>query len=383
LLLVVVSVAAVALSTASSPARSVQAGWVYRDLGTLGGLDTSAIGINERGQVVGNAGDPARSFLWEKGRMTPLGSLGGGWSAAYAINDRGQVVGGSETKSGKGHAFLWEKGRMKDLGTLPGDLFSNALAINERGEVIGVSFGDTEPSQRAFLWQNGRMRSLGALPGMRWSTPVGINRSGQIVGQSLSADGKTSRLFLWQNGRMTHLGTPRGKSCFAIAINDDGHVIVSCSSPGRAYLWQKGKLTNLGTLPDPSGRQPDDTTWAVAINDHGQVVGTSRLHAFLWQGGKMRDLGVARGYGGSSPSALNDLGDVAGNVVGEYKTADDVQWQSKSSAAVWQDGELTDLGALVPRGGGWATAINNQRWVVGWAYTASGQHAALWTPRSR
>jgi probable HAF family extracellular repeat protein len=378
LLLLVLAVAALTVSSGS--ARSVQAGWVFRDLGTSSGLDTKAIGINDRGQVVGNAGEyRTRSFLWEKGRMRSLGSLGSGLSTALAINDRGQVVGGSAIRSGQSHAFLWEQGRMTELGTLAGEVSSTAAAINERGDVIGTSSGSTEPSQRAFLWRNGRMRSLGALPGMRWSRAVAINENGQFIGQSVSADGRSGAPFLWQKGRMTRLGI-RGKTCFAQAINDDGQVVVNCS--GRAYLWQNGKLVNLGTLPDPDGSRPDSTTWAEAVNDQGQVVGTSRLHAFLWERGTMRDLGAEDGYGGSNTSGLNDLGDVAGNVVGEYKTADDVQWQSKSSAAVWADGTLTDLGVLVPGGGGWATAINNQRWVVGWASTKGGQHAALWTPRA-
>lgn len=50
-----------------------------------------------------------------------LGTLGGSESAAIGINARGQVVGGSTTASGEGRAFLWEKGTMIDLGTLGGE----------------------------------------------------------------------------------------------------------------------------------------------------------------------------------------------------------------------------------------------------------------------
>jgi probable HAF family extracellular repeat protein len=70
-----------------------------------------------------------------------LGTLSGeaGASIANAINDRGQVVGSSSTASGEGHAFFWERGSMVDMGTLPGGTSSDALAINRRGQVAGIS----------------------------------------------------------------------------------------------------------------------------------------------------------------------------------------------------------------------------------------------------
>ena len=39
--------------------------------------------------------------------MTDLGTLGGAWSQALAINDRGQIIGDSATRSGETHAVLW------------------------------------------------------------------------------------------------------------------------------------------------------------------------------------------------------------------------------------------------------------------------------------
>jgi probable HAF family extracellular repeat protein len=84
------------------------------DLGTLGGTDSVAFGINDRGQVAGYAFGPAGSnpagfvhaFLWLGGTTTDLGTLGGTYSVANGINDRGQVVGVSSTASGLEHAFL-------------------------------------------------------------------------------------------------------------------------------------------------------------------------------------------------------------------------------------------------------------------------------------
>jgi len=68
-----------------------------------------------------------------------LGMLGGTWSNAYAINDRGEVVGQSCTQDCLARAFYWtETGGLEDLGTLPGYTRSAAYAINNRGQAFGV-----------------------------------------------------------------------------------------------------------------------------------------------------------------------------------------------------------------------------------------------------
>ena len=49
----------------------------------------------------------------------------------------------------------------------------------------------------------------------------------------------------------------------------------------RAFIWESGKIIDLGTLP--GGNQSE----AAAINNHGQIVGTSQTksdstHAVMW-----------------------------------------------------------------------------------------------------
>ena len=184
-----------------------------RNVGFLpGGRRAEGRGLNNLGQVVGEsttdipaAGHPLRvdyrdkdvqhhAFLWSEAEgMRDLGTLGGDIAWARAVNDPGTVVGASYTGVGDDvHAFIWdEAGGMRDLGLLPGSAWSEAVAINNRGEVIGASVFDTAPpglsSCGAFLWDstNGMRPLTDLVPNGGWYDmyPIDINDRGQILAE--------------------------------------------------------------------------------------------------------------------------------------------------------------------------------------------------------
>lgn len=298
------------------------------DLGTLGGIqwpnnssggdESHARGINDSGEVVGrtttlHGGDHA--FLWTASAgMVDLGTLGGENSEAVAIDDSGQVAGEAETaiaserRSGYGgscyHAFLWTAaGGMVDIGPL--GYTSYVVAISQSGQVIGIYYPCQGGHTRAFSWTKaGGFVDLGTLGGVK-SEPTAVNDEGEVTGESETRLG-ASEAFSWtQAGGMVGLGTlPGFTDSNGRAINDHGEIIGTSS---KAFSWTgEGGLIDLGTLPG------DNRSEGVAINDSGQVVGDASGEApdsvFSWTqaGGMVKVEGLERAV------AISDSGEVIG-----------------------------------------------------------------------
>jgi len=166
-------------------------GEIHQELPTIGGdPDGFASAINDNGQAVGQTGNCTSVFhavLWNKGTPTDLGTLRGLLLAPLDINNGGQIVGFASSPDGTVFlAFLWQNGVATSLGTLPPDVFSLALGINDKGQIVGDSC-DVFFDCRAFLWQDGTMTELNTL--VQANAPFlenanSINSRGQIAGKT-------------------------------------------------------------------------------------------------------------------------------------------------------------------------------------------------------
>lgn len=261
---------------------------IFADLGTFGGVDSSARGINDMGQVIGGADTSDRkthAFLYcIGGTMTDLGTLGGDESCAYAVNNKGEVVGEADNAARNFRAFAYSNGTMIDLGTLGGDN-SSAYAVNDKSQIAGEA--DTpDRLSHAFLYSAGTMTDLGTLGG-RWSTAWGINDYSQVVGNSgIDDGGYAHHAFVYSGGQMMDIGTLGGYTAWALDINNRGQIVGnSMLSNGivHAFIFAGTTMTDLNSfLPPDSGWQLIN---ASAINDNGQITGWGMIngeeHSFL------------------------------------------------------------------------------------------------------
>ncbi|HVI60168.1 MAG TPA: hypothetical protein VM619_15020 [Luteimonas sp.] len=290
-------------------------------LGTLGGANSAVLWPveNLRGLVVGIAqtaepdpynerwscyyffpgsqrsGTRCLGFRWKDGVMTPLPTLGGTHGFAAGANNRGQVVGWAENSVHdpsctapqvlQFRAALWGPGhaQVRELPPLPGDSVSSATAINDRGQVVGISGSCSNAvgglsARHNVLWENGHPTDIGDFGGIAWNTPMAINQRGDIVGfanDSVSdGTGFNPRAFVKLRGqpirRLEML--PGDVTSQALGINEWRQVVgQSCDAAGhcRAFLWHDGKVADLGAIDDA-----DSALYtANDIDDFGRITG--------------------------------------------------------------------------------------------------------------
>lgn len=275
---------------------------VLRDITPPGGVIAEAFGINNLGQVVGRVficdfvngncvNGRTRAFVFDRGAHALLGTLGGRDSRAHGINDSGQVTGYSDAAAPspqvpeEAHAFIFQNGVFEDIGARSNTISTIATSINASGQVAGHA-GSNTSDRGAFVFSNGSFTFFETS-----GAAHDINAGGQVVGHFGGNDDGSGRAFLFTGGVRQDLGTLSPLHTFskAQAINSAG-TVVGVSSPSffssegeRAFIFKDGTMQDLNSLvaADPARVLAS----AADINDAGQIVVNGLIngqnHAFL------------------------------------------------------------------------------------------------------
>jgi probable HAF family extracellular repeat protein len=286
------------------------------DLGALCEYgDSYGMAINDSACVAGYTlvGTSAyyHAFLHDGSTMNDLGTLGGSNSQAQGMNNDGLVVGTAQTASANWHAFLYDGSTMTDLLGANAGSNSVAYSINDSGKIVGQHFvdghyhfwynGQDYPYDadipHAFLLDGSTLTDLGTLcgyyDGCHYSVATHINNQGQIVGSSTLDIGQHA--FLYSNSTLTDLGSLYDNTpgtwdfSYANSINNNGQVVgysyVNSYGWYHAFIHDGSTMQDLNDLVDPECGFTLEI--AYDINDAGQIVGygvdneTGEWHAIL------------------------------------------------------------------------------------------------------
>ena len=316
------------------------------DLGTLGGPNSSVTWNvkNTAGIIVGisqtltpeplgeswssaafystpnNVGYINLGFVWQNNQMRGLLPFPGGNNGfTTGANNLRQAVGWAENgvhdptcccQSDPGHQVLqfrpalWALGppdQIQDLPLIPGDSSGAATAINDNGQIVGISgicdqAVGRHTAKHAVLWENGTVTDIYPdAPAPWWNTPTAINQHGDVVGfagDPTDVEGNILHAFIWTKDNGIKVLKPlRGRvpqhvDSEAYGINEAGQVVgVSCAADQvdcRAVIWNHGVYPT--DLNDPT--YSVFLASAKDINNKGEITGravdsTGALIAYL------------------------------------------------------------------------------------------------------
>jgi probable HAF family extracellular repeat protein len=303
--------------------------------------------VNNHGQVVGRSGDTA--VLWDEGRAVALPVRHEDRAhEGREINDRGEVL----VQAGTNRAYHWLDGEVTDIGE-PAS-YADVVDLNEGGQAL-VGRG-TGPGA---VWEAGTFTALPPAGEGERMLVKDLSEAGHVsgsIGAMLDILYIPGRSFVWRSGSRTWLQWMEHGS----AVNRHGQVI------GYNVLAGSGSLSN-------GGRTTRLDFWPQDINDRGQVVGSrpvgEQRRAVLWEDGRRVDLGTLGGTT-SEATAINERG----QVIGTSTTADGV-----NHSFVWTSGHMIDLGPTNPDAWPEAPAeITDEGHIVGQVDTETGAQAVLW-----
>jgi probable HAF family extracellular repeat protein len=320
---------------------------------------------------------PAANAFGQGFNITQIGTLGGEQSLASGVNNRGDVVGSSFTAGNlASHTFVYRKGVLRDLHPFVDSGFGGSGGINNSGQIAGWLTTAPGAAVAAFYGANG-ITVMGSLGGF-WAVAEAVNNVGQLAGWSYLPGNANTHAFLYSDGVMTDIGL-LGHASFASGLNDFGVVVGGFiddrgASTQHAFVYRDGVMSEL----DPFNGT-NNLSMAVGINNVGQVIGWGLVEdnwrGFVEFNGAITELGS-----NYFPYSINE----SGQIVGDYCAGTSYCIEHPF---LYTNGTLTDLNDLIPRNSGWelltAFDINDRGQIVGHGIRDGKFRAYLLTPESK
>lgn len=256
---------------------------------------------------------------------------------------------------------------LTELGTL-GGASSAANGLNNAGQVVGYAEA-ADGTPYPVIWSGGVVAPLSTRPGRA----LAVSAGGLAAGNVMSAGGARLVATLLSGGSAADLGTFGGSFSYAVAVNDSGQVAGYARTPDEkdhAFLATASGMVDLGTF---GGLY----SYVYGLNQAGLAVGSAydssgTPRCFRSTGGGLVDPGTLGGRA-CNALAVND----AGQMTGSSATS-----AGPAHAFIYDGRGMVDLGTL---GGSSSVgyAINRHGQVAGAARTAANQLHAFFHDGTR
>jgi uncharacterized membrane protein len=211
-------------------------GFVHGKIGTdrfrviefPGAFFTVATGINDRGHIVGyySIGAPNQGFVYDGINFVSIDFPGALETTASGINNRGHIVGSYQDASLVFHGFLYDGVNFFTID-FPGAVSTRVEGINDRGDIVGTGIPTLDRAV-GFLYDGVNFRSIN-FPGAFRTRALGINNRGEIVGayntDPIPRPGDAFHGFLFDGVNFSSIDFPGAFSTNTFGINERGEIV--------------------------------------------------------------------------------------------------------------------------------------------------------------
>lgn len=266
-------------------------------------------------------------------------------TTATGINNLNQIVGWYITLNSSGTGFEESGGTFMNLNiNVPAGSYSQPLAINDTGSIVGVFGGSSGPE--GFLLNGARYSAITGPAGSIQSEATGIDNGGDIAGWYINASSVTQGFLLnGSTGTYSTIAVPGATATEITGINSAGGLvagIADLSTGESGFLYDYGSSSpQYFSFNLPVALSIN----SMSINDLGDIACTyadvnGLSHGCLSNGVTFTTVDDPHGIGTTVLSGINDSGQFVGSYMDAAGVTHGITTPEPSAAVLWMSGLL-------------------------------------------
>jgi len=194
--------------------------------------------------------------------------------------------------------------------TFPGAALTIANAINNNNVIVG-SFFDSASSVHGFIYKNGKYTQID-YPGSTETEALGINDQGDIVGVYQVAGPLNFHGFLRHNGEFTTIDAPQAQFGTKVSGINSNMVMAGTFDDSQGFIFREGSFTVVNAPQLPGESRQTQLNGITNLNWISGQVFTGGIWRGFWLKDRDLDFLEPPGLIDSEVTAMNGHGDIVG-----------------------------------------------------------------------